>query len=177
MSNWTLSLWVLKCLVELALLYVCVTRRVRIIWLLALYTFTSSLGLMLIFDHLPTLFVTATRWVDITGTLMMCFIFTQLASYIVDGKKEYYPVFGMFAVLITTQTVCCKLNTIYSSIFLNRLNILLWIISLLGLIFTCRRFPRSVRVLPVNFMSMTIVLPHQSVLIPHNNQGGELNYQ
>jgi hypothetical protein len=171
MSNWTLSLWVLKCLVELALLYVCVTRRVRIIWLLALYTFTSSLGLMLIFDHLPTLFVTATRWVDITGTLIMCFIFTQLVSYVVEGEAGYCPVLAMFVVLITTQTVCYKLNTIYTSVFFNRLNIILWIVSLFGLILTCRRFPRSIRgILPIDFMSMTIVLPHQSVLIPHDNQ-------
>jgi len=173
MSKWTLALWVLKCLVELSFLYTCITRRVKVIWVMALYSFTSTLFLMITFDWFPSKFTLFNWWVDLFGTLLMAAIFTSLAGYVIDGEEGYLPVLSAFIGLITSQFICLKLNLCLSpSMWVNRLNILLWILGIFLLSHTSKRFPRSLRSLPVDFMSMTVVSPHQSVLVPHNNQCG-----
>ena len=170
MSNWTLALWILKCIVELNFLYTCITRRVKVVWVLGTYSFTSTLTLMLVFDHFPSWFVYTTRWVDIIGTLVMAAVFTCVAGYVIDGEEKYTPTLVMLSGLITTQFVCVKLNLHLShSMWLNRLNIILWILGILGLTYTSRKFPRLLRTLSVDLMSVSIIPPHQSVLIPHDN--------
>jgi hypothetical protein len=170
MSKWTLALWVLKCLVELGFLYSCITRRVKIIWVMGVYSFTSTLTLMFIFDNFPSRFVYTTWWVDVIGTLLMAAVFACLAGYIIDGEENYIPTLVMFTVLITSQFVCIKLNLRLShSPWLNRFNIILWILGIFGLTYTSRRFPHSIGVFSIDFMSMTVVSPHQSVLVPHDN--------
>ena len=172
MSKWTLSLWVLKCLVELALLYTCITRRVKALGVLAAYTFLSALFLMLIFDHLPSRFTFYTWWVDLFGMLIMIYIFIQLSTYVIDGEDEYYPTLITYIGLIAPQFICAKLNLNLSpSIWLNCLNILLWILGILCLIKTSQKFPLLVRTIAVDFMSSTIIPPHQSMLIAHNDEG------
>ena len=167
MSNWTLALWVLKCLVELNFLYTCIARRVKVVWILGTYSFTSTLTLMLVFDHFPSWFVYTTRWVDIIGTLVMAAVFTCIAGYVIDGEEKYTPTLVMLSGLITTQFVCVKLNLHLShSIWLNRLNIILWILGILGLTYTSRKFPRLLRTLSVDLMSVSIIPPHQSVDTP-----------
>jgi len=170
MSNWTLSLWVLKCLMELVLLYTCLTRGVRTILLLASYTFSTTLVLMLILTYLPSRFVAATHWVDVFGTLVMIFVFIQLASYVIEGKYDYLPTLYIFVGLVTSQLVCVQLNLhLLPSLSLNRLNILLWILGIFGLILTSRRFPHSVWISPIDLMPTSIIPPHQSVLVTHDN--------
>ncbi len=172
MSNWTLTLWVLKCFVELGFLYTCITRKVKVVWIMALYSFTTTLLLMITFDWFPSKFTLVTWWVDLLGTLVMSAVFVTLAGYVIDGEEGYLPILYTFIGLITSQVVCLKLNLYLSpSIWLNRLNILLWIFFILILTHFSKRFPRSLRMLPVDFVSMAIIPPHQSMLIPHNNQG------
>jgi len=172
MSNWTLSLWVLKCLVELALLYTCITRRVKALGVLVAYTFLSALFLMLILDYLPSKFTYYTWWVDLFGMLIMIYIFIQLAAYVIDGEEEYYPTLITYIGLVASQLVCSKLNLYLSpSVWLNCLNILFWILGILCLIQTSKKFPRSVGPISINLMSSSIIPPHQSMLIPHNDEG------
>ena len=172
MSNWTLSLWVLKCLVELVLLYTCITRRVKALGVLVAYTFLSALFLMIIFDHLPSKFAFCTWWVDLFGMLIMIYIFIQLSSYVIDGEEEYYPTLITYIGLIASQFVCTKLNLHLSpSVWLSCLNIFLWILGIFCLIKTSRKFPRLMGSISINFMSSTIIPPHQSVLISHDNEG------
>lgn len=170
MSNWTLALWVLKCIVELNFLYTCIARRVKVIWILGTYSFTSTLTLMLVFDHFPSWFVYTTWWVDVIGTLVMAAIFTCIAGYVIDGEEKYTSTLVMLSGLITTQFICVKLNLHLShSVWLNRLNIILWILGILSLTYTSRKFPRSLRMFSIDPMSMAIIPPHQSVLVPHDN--------
>ncbi len=170
MSKWTLALWVLKCLTELNFLYTCITRRVKVVWILALYSFTTTLILLVVFDRLPSKFTLTTWWVDFLGTLLIAAIFACLAGYVIDGEEGYFPILITFVGLITSQFVCLKLNLYLSpSLWLNRLNILLWILCILILNQLAKRFPRSTGILPVNLMTMTVVSPHQTVLVPRNN--------
>ena len=170
MSNWTLALWVLKCIIELVFLYTCIARRVKVIWILGIYSFTSTLILMFIFDNFPSWFTYTTWWVDVIGTLIMAAVFVCIAGYVIDGEENYLPTLVMFLVLIASQFLCIKLNLHLShSVWLNRLNIVLWILGIIGLTHTSRRFPRSIGVFSINPVSMTVIPPHQSMLIPHDN--------
>jgi type IV secretory pathway TrbD component len=125
---------------------------------------------MLTFDWFSLKFTLTTWWVDLFGTVLMAVIFIYLAGYVIDGEEEYLPLLGAYTGLITSQFLCLKLNLFLSpSLWLNRLNILLWILFILILTHFAKRFPRLIRVLPIDPMSMTVVFPHQSVLVPHDN--------
>jgi hypothetical protein len=173
-SNWTFGLWVFKCLAELVLLYTTLTRRVKVIWILASYTFSTSLLEMIVLDHFPERFKTLSYVVDLIGTLMFMFIFIQLVFQVVDKKAGYLPILMVFNGTIFLQLCVMKLNQyLPPSPLLNRINIILWVLPIFGLTYTCSKFPKSLMwVRAVDLVTMAIIPPHKTVLVPPNHQGG-----
>lgn len=144
----TLIFWVLKCFAELWLCWVSIVRKVKTIWLLGLYTFCTTLGLMVMYRYAEyKTYCSADHWVSVFGMLLMCYIFIQLTFYVIDQELSYFPLLGWFIYLLLLQLICQRLNfTLPYNPWLGRMESVTWTFSILLLTLQCRRFPRPTRV-------------------------------
>ena len=177
MSKLTLFFWVMKCVAELMLLHTCITRRVKTIWVLAAYTFWSTLGLMLTYNYAGyKTYFTMNEWVNLLGTLVMIYVFVDLMFRSIQEEKGYRGILYPYVALLGSQYLCQIFNKNFPySHLIGWFNILSWMVCILLIYISCHRFPRSVMwIKTVDFMTLTIVSPHQSVLIPPDYKRGQV---
>lgn len=173
LSGLTLTLWTLKCLAELYFVYTCATRRVKIIWLLGTYSFPTTLVLMLAVQYKWGVYFKLDEYINKVGSLVMLYVFINLFFILFwEKRKQYIPIFTTTCYLILSQILLSNLNSAFGyNLWLGRMAIIIWMFAILHLSKHCRSFPRSMRSNSVDLMSSTIIPPHHSMLIAHDNKG------
>lgn len=108
---WILLLWVGKCLAELMLIYVSLSHRVRYVWALGLYTFTTTLILMMMVGVRFSNYGLADHLVSVGGGGLMLLVAMGLVRLLLRGKRWYGGVTAAHLALCLSQLVVFLFTT------------------------------------------------------------------
>lgn len=149
-SPWSLWLpagiivpWAGKCLTELLLLYVTITRRVKYVWALALYTFSTTLILMVLAETRYRHYALADEIVSFGGSAMMLLVMLGLLRLFMEkGQREYRGIAIVFIFLCISQIIVAGIHRAIPPWAENLLGMGSWIMFMLWLTWECRWLPR-----------------------------------
>ena len=139
-------MWSAKCVAELTLLGVCMSRRVRAVWLLGGYSFITTLGLMLVVERSVPLYMKLLPWVDRVGTAVMVLVFIGLLHALMCRQWVYVPLSISYIGLLLSQMVCTGLHWHDgTTATVARLHMLSWMVAIALMAMTARLVPRLPR--------------------------------
>lgn len=134
--------WVCKCLCELLLLWVTLAHRVRYLWAFALYTFSTSLALMLLAEARYSHYTLADRLVSMGGNFVMLLVALGLVQLLRQGRtREYGKLTMIYLLLCGSQVALGFLNVKAYPTLGNALMQWSWPVFVLWLTHECRWMP------------------------------------
>lgn len=127
-SSLTLILWVAKCIIEIRFLYYCIVRDIRFIWILAAYSFPTTLMLMLISQYASYhTYYWFDSLVSILGTMVFAVTMGGIVILAIEKHGEYYAILATFTgILISQFTIELLYKQFGGSRWLSRVAILSW---------------------------------------------------
>lgn len=139
-----LALLTITCLAEIWLLCVCISRRVRAVWLIGGYSFVATLGMMLVAEHAPGSYIRLVGHVDKVGNVIMALVFVGLMSQLWSRRWIYLPVTLAYIGLLLSQIVCALVKwQMGTTTLLARLEMGSWLVAIVVLTLSSRLIPRD----------------------------------
>ena len=141
-----LTLLTATCVAELGMLCVCLARRVRVIWILGLYSFVATLGMMLVAQYAPLSYIWLAGKIDALGNIVMAAVFVGLLSQIWNRRWLYVPISVAYLGLAISQLICTVMRWHHGTTpFVARTEMISWMVAMVMMAMTARLVPRLPR--------------------------------
>lgn len=138
--------WIGKCLAELLLVTICLQRRVRCVWLVGVYTFTSTLGLMLLAEAQYCHYRNVDQWVSKIGAGVMLLVAVGLLRMLKRKHYEYHWLVLAYFTLLWSQVTLALVRVHWGCPpWLNYLGMLSWPAGVLWMAWEAWWIPRPVK--------------------------------
>lgn len=135
--------WVGKCLAELVLLRASLAHGVRYLWATALYTFSTTLMLMIMAEAKYAHYRIVDGAVSIGGGATMLLTLIALVNLLRKGKREYGGIALTFVLLCASQVVIMLSRGKMHYTTNNWLHFASWIGFTLWLAWECHYMPKG----------------------------------